>query len=120
MSDRVEIAIAPSLARLGFRGWRLQKTRRTSVAYIVPPVCQVPGGAFLMGSADSDPLAQPAEKPCEWVLVESFAIARYPVTVAEYACFLKAHPKLAVPASALLPTYDFVAPAWQGMTLNWA
>jgi formylglycine-generating enzyme required for sulfatase activity len=120
MSDGLEIAIAPSLARLGFRGWRLQKTRRTSVEYIVPPLCQVPGGAFLMGSAENDPVAQPGEKPCEWVQVEAFAIARYPVTVAEYTCYLKAHPKLAVPGSALLPKYARIAPAWQGTTLNWA
>src|SRR5262249_55673450 len=109
MSDSVEIAIAPSLARLGFRGWRLQKTRRTLVEYIVPPVWQVPGGAFLMGSAESDPLAQPDEKPCEWVMVEAFAIGRYPVTVAEYTCYLNALPKLAVPGSVLLPKYAFVA-----------
>jgi formylglycine-generating enzyme required for sulfatase activity len=59
--------------------------------YILPPLCPVPAGPFLMGSdpnqykeADDD------EQPQQWVTVPAFEIARYPVTVAEYACFVRA------------------------------
>jgi formylglycine-generating enzyme required for sulfatase activity len=78
------------LAELGFQG---QVTRDVEV--IVPPICIVPAGPFLMGS---DPrrrkLADPNELPLHTVTLPSYAIACFPVTVAEYACFVRAgHPE---------------------------
>jgi formylglycine-generating enzyme required for sulfatase activity len=61
-----------------------------AVEVIVPPVCSVPAGAFLMGSSVSaDPHASADERPRHWVRVGDFAIMRFPVTVAEYECFTR-------------------------------
>jgi len=52
---------------------------------IVPPVCCVPAGAFLMGSEPSrDNAFRPDELPQHGVTLPGFEMARYPVTVAEY------------------------------------
>ncbi|HLY30195.1 MAG TPA: SUMF1/EgtB/PvdO family nonheme iron enzyme, partial [Ktedonobacterales bacterium] len=84
-------AIAPDhfpqgLARLGFVGRVLD-----GVEVIMPPVCDVPAGSFPMGSdkrRDKD--AQDNELPQKDIPVAAFQIARYPVTVAEYACAVRA------------------------------
>jgi hypothetical protein len=58
------------------------------VECITGPVCQVPAATFQMGSATGN------EAPAHPVMLPGFAIARYPVTVMEYARFLTAtkHP----------------------------
>jgi formylglycine-generating enzyme required for sulfatase activity len=69
------------LAQLGFRGVNL-----IGSPAIVPPLCQAPGGPFTMGSDPArDPAANADEQPQHRVEVPYFQIARYPVTVAEYA-----------------------------------
>jgi formylglycine-generating enzyme required for sulfatase activity len=63
------------------------------VEVILPPMCDVPAGPFLMGS---DPKHDretkggwfPNEQPQRTVALPSYEIARFPVTVAEYACFV--------------------------------
>lgn len=73
------------LAQLGFEG-RIIK----GVEVIVPPVCNVPAGDFLMGSDPRrDPGARDLELPQHRVTLSGYQIARYPVTVAEYACFVR-------------------------------
>ncbi|HEY1389837.1 MAG TPA: SUMF1/EgtB/PvdO family nonheme iron enzyme [Ktedonobacterales bacterium] len=76
----------PRLAELGFRA-----QKRDGVAFIVPPVCAVPAGEFLMGS---DPRRDPGtfddERPQHRLILAAYSIARFPVTVAEYACFVEA------------------------------
>ena len=54
---------------------------------IVPPLARpVPAGEFLMGS---DPHRDPeANEPIWRVSLPSYSITRFPVTVAEYACFV--------------------------------
>jgi formylglycine-generating enzyme required for sulfatase activity len=65
---------------------------------ILPPLCEVPPGDFLMGSDPArDPQAYDDEQPQHRVSLGAFRMARYPVTVAEYACF-------GMPASALRGT----------------
>ncbi len=59
-----------------------------NVEAIVPPVCVVPAGDFLMGSGD-DPYSIADERPPHWVRLGAFAIMRFPVTVAEYECFTR-------------------------------
>jgi formylglycine-generating enzyme required for sulfatase activity len=50
----------------------------------------VPAGAFLMGSDPAhDKEMQDREKPQHWVTLAGFQIAKFPVTVAEYACFVR-------------------------------
>lgn len=70
----------PKLAQLGFVA-----KQHNSVAFIIPPVCQVPAGEFQMGSNKRDD-----ERPQHRVYLSAYAIARFPVTVAEYACFVEA------------------------------
>lgn len=58
-----------------------------------PQTVPIPAGPFLMGSAD--PAAPPAEQPQHTVHLPDFCIGTYPVTVREYAAFIKdrkAHP----------------------------
>jgi len=75
----------PRLAQLGFTG---QILRGQEV--IVPPLCDVPAGPFLMGSDPTqDREALDDEKPQHRVTLPAFQIARFPVTVAEYACFVR-------------------------------
>ena len=75
----------PRLAQLGFTAHK-----RNGVAFIVPPVCQVAAGEFLLGSDPRrDNQAQPEEQPQHRVTLAAFAIGRFPVTVAEYACFVE-------------------------------
>ncbi len=60
------------------------------VAFIVPPICEVPTSEFLMGSDPNlDPQVRENELPQHRLTVASYAIGRFPVTVAEYACFVE-------------------------------
>jgi len=57
---------------------------------IIPPLCDIPAGPFLMGSDKvRDPQARKNELPQHIVALPAFQIARYPVTVAEYACAVR-------------------------------
>ena len=58
---------------------------------IIPPVNRIPEGAFLMGSDPlHDPLLCSDETPQHTVSLQSYEIGSYPLTVAEYRCFLQA------------------------------
>ena len=50
----------------------------------------VPSGEFLMGSADTDPVAQPQERPQHTVYLDPFWIDRTEVTVAQFRLFVQA------------------------------
>jgi formylglycine-generating enzyme required for sulfatase activity len=82
--------LQPRLAQLGFQGGVFD-----GVEVIVPPVCLVPDGPFLMGSEpEFDDDAAANELPQHQVELAAFQIAKYPVTVAEYACFVRSgHPQ---------------------------
>ncbi len=57
---------------------------------ILPPLCDIPAGPFLMGSDKRrDSQADDDELPQQTVTLPSFQIGRYPVTVAEYACAVR-------------------------------
>jgi formylglycine-generating enzyme required for sulfatase activity len=76
----------PRLASLGYRVAFLN-----GAEVILPPLCAVPAGPFLMGSDPKrDKDAEKNEQPQHWVTLGAFQIGKYPVTVAEYACFLLA------------------------------
>ena len=61
------------------------------VQVITPPLCDVPAGPFLRGSDPKrDPEATDAEIPLRTVDLPAFKIGRYPVTVVEYACAVRA------------------------------
>jgi formylglycine-generating enzyme required for sulfatase activity len=71
--------LPPPLDQLGFKGWRIGEEE-----LIVPPVRVVPAGPFDMGSDEGS-----AEAPVHTVSLPLYAVATYPVIVAEYACFVR-------------------------------
>jgi formylglycine-generating enzyme required for sulfatase activity len=78
--------VQPRLTQLGFRGSSAART-----LFILPPVVEVPAGEFLMGSdKKADPQAFDNELPQHRVTLPAFQIGTFPVTVAEYACFVRA------------------------------
>jgi formylglycine-generating enzyme required for sulfatase activity len=116
VNDWEAIAIPTSLSQLGYRGWRV---RYTDVEFIAPPTCAVAAGAFDMGSTESDPQAFENETPQFRLAVAAFAIGTYPVTVAEYACYLQATPSVAGPTTIRFGDHQAVTPAWCGKELSW-
>jgi formylglycine-generating enzyme required for sulfatase activity len=75
--------------RLADLGYSARVLAGTEV--ILPPLCEVPAGEFLMGSdpmQDQDALDD--ERPQHAVALPAYRIGRFPVTVAEYACFVRA------------------------------
>ena len=53
-------------------------------------MCTVPAGPFLMGSDPKrDKDAREDEQPQYTIKLSAYEIGRYPVTVAEYACFVR-------------------------------
>ena len=74
------------LANLNFQG-----VNPSGTPAIVPPLITIPGGPFLMGSDKAkDSQAYDDELPQHRVEVSTFQIAKYPVTVAEYALAVRA------------------------------
>jgi formylglycine-generating enzyme required for sulfatase activity len=80
----------PGLSKLGFAAYRTVR----GAEYIAPALCNVPAGSFLMGSdPGKDKELYNNEKPQHMVTLATFQIGKYPVTVAEYACFVRAGQK---------------------------
>ncbi|HEX8732521.1 MAG TPA: SUMF1/EgtB/PvdO family nonheme iron enzyme, partial [Ktedonobacterales bacterium] len=84
--------ILPLPAKLASLGFTLRS--RDGVEFIVPPLCEVPAGAFEMGTQlqffPDDARSLKSGRPQHTVKVDAFQIGRFPVTVAEYACFVRA------------------------------
>ncbi len=53
---------------------------------LTPPFVEVPAGRYRIGSDDGFP----DERPAHWVDIDAFEIAAFPVTNAEYRCFIEA------------------------------
>jgi hypothetical protein len=74
------------LAALGFQARLIN-----GVDVILAPFDRVPAGDFIMGSDSAhDPNAQANEMPQYRLFLPDFELGRYPVTVAEYACMVRA------------------------------
>jgi formylglycine-generating enzyme required for sulfatase activity len=69
---------------------RLQKETINGIDVILPDMLPVPAGSYPIGSQEDDPDAYDDEKPNFHIDLPSFSIARWPVTNAEFACFIKA------------------------------
>jgi len=95
--DATEMAVLGELfpfrlMQLGFRLFQvMDETEHDQFRYILPPVCLVPAGSFVMGSDHprSD-LEKSNETPQHTVRLEAYYIGVYPLTVTEYACFMQA------------------------------
>lgn len=85
---RARIGAGHVLGRLGDP--RFTARERDGIRYILPPVVRVPGGTYTIGSPWWDRRAYGDERPRHDVRLEEFEIGRYPVTVAEYRCFVEA------------------------------
>ncbi|HEX5549030.1 MAG TPA: SUMF1/EgtB/PvdO family nonheme iron enzyme [Ktedonobacterales bacterium] len=86
-NSRVAYHLTPMpLYNLGYRGYSVN-----GIECVLPPVCPVPAGVFTMGSDKScDKEARDDETPQYPVEVDGFAIGQHPLTVAEYACAVRA------------------------------
>jgi formylglycine-generating enzyme required for sulfatase activity len=74
------------LDALGYQGVNLNGAPAS-----IPPMITIPAGPFLMGSDYiKDSAAHHTEMPQYWVEVDTFQIAKYPVTVAEYTLAVRA------------------------------
>ena len=84
---RVRVAAATVLAEVGDPRF-VRKPYAGGVEAIEPEVVQIPAGEAILGGAD--PEAYDDEQPECRVPVAAFALAVYPVTNAEFACFIDA------------------------------
>jgi formylglycine-generating enzyme required for sulfatase activity len=89
------LAAGRALGRLGdpriLKGRAEADTPQGKVAFIEPAWVPAPAGVFQMGSADTDQDAFDDEKPAHSVtLTQPYQIGRFPVSVAEYRCFVEA------------------------------
>lgn len=76
--------------RLQTLGFTAHLPSSTDAAWLVPPLCTIPAGPFLMGTNyPVDPRFTPQYPPHE-VWLPTYEIGQYPVTVAEYAYALAA------------------------------
>lgn len=71
----------------------------TPVSLDIPVTIEIPAGPFWMGSDVNDPEASDNEKPRFELNLPTYRIGRYPVTNAQYACFLAANPNHRIPHS---------------------
>ena len=55
----------------------------------IPETTLIPAGPFWMGSDSNDPEAHDNEKPRRKLELPEYQIGRYPVTNAQYACFVR-------------------------------
>jgi len=80
------------LMQLGFHLMQaIDDQGRDQFRYVLPPVCEVPAGPFLMGSdMERDPDAYDGELPQHEVVLPTFHMCQHPLTVTEFACAMEA------------------------------
>jgi len=69
---------------------RERDLRLTLAPGVILELAPVPAGEFLMGSSEQDKEAWPDERPQHRVHLDEYRIGKYPVTVAQFAAFVKA------------------------------
>lgn len=95
--------LPPRLQQLGYKLYPAREAVGLAPACcIVPPLCRVPAGPFRMGSSRTlDKKADPHESLQHVVTLPAYQIAQYPLTVAEYACFLLATGSAELPSKGI-------------------
>ena len=86
LRSRIEAGLL--LGRLGDPRFFVERVQ--GVRVILPPAVSIAGGKATIGSGWWDRLAEKREKPRHDVTLAPYALGRYPVTNAEYACFMAA------------------------------
>ncbi|RIL11117.1 hypothetical protein DCC79_05925 [bacterium] len=91
----LRVRIAAGLALGGIGDPRFERREGPHGAHLVPAVIEIPGGAYPIG--EDEPFFDPdtgeedrTHMPRHSVAIAAFAIGQYPVTNAEYACFIAA------------------------------
>ncbi|MCE7981452.1 MAG: hypothetical protein DYG89_09690 [Caldilinea sp. CFX5] len=84
---RVRVAAGEVLAEVGDPRF-VRRPYANGVQAIEPPMVTIPAGEARLGG--TDPEAYDWEKPACWTPVAAFDLAIYPVTNAEFACFMEA------------------------------
>lgn len=82
---RARLQAGHTLGRLGDPRFTAETINGLRV--IRPTLLQVPAGAYTLGSAEYEPDSLQNEKPQHTVDLAAFAIGKWPVTNAEFACF---------------------------------
>jgi formylglycine-generating enzyme required for sulfatase activity len=82
---RARIAAGLALGELGDP--RFERRQGPYGAYLLPPLIEIPGGTYRMGSDEG---LYESEAPVHSVPVSAFAIGQFPVTNAEWALFMQA------------------------------
>lgn len=69
---------------------RFQAQEVNGVQVVLPQMLHVPGGRYIIGSNPGEPDSYEQEYPQHGVEIAPFAIGKWPLTNAEYACFMAA------------------------------
>jgi formylglycine-generating enzyme required for sulfatase activity/nucleoside phosphorylase len=89
--DREKQALQERLVPVSMRSKGFVGQSINGIEVIIPPTVSIPAGSFIMGSDKrQDNQAFDNEMPQQIGWLETFEMALYPVTVAEYACFVRA------------------------------
>ncbi|MBK8539267.1 MAG: SUMF1/EgtB/PvdO family nonheme iron enzyme [Ardenticatenia bacterium] len=83
---RARIAAGEALGELGDPRFK-RCVSAEGVEYLLPPMVRVPAGNYTIGSDEG---IYPEEAPEHQIWLDAFWIGQFPVTNAEYACFIKA------------------------------
>lgn len=83
LRSRIEAGLA--LGELGDP--RLIRQEGPEGGYVLPPLIEIPGGIYTIGSDEGK---EEDERPAHEIELESFLMGQFPVTNAEWALFLKA------------------------------
>jgi formylglycine-generating enzyme required for sulfatase activity len=68
---------------------RFEPQTVNGIKVILPQMVKVPVGDYVIGSAENEPNSYDDEKPQHIVTLPAFEIGRWPVTNAEFACFIE-------------------------------
>jgi formylglycine-generating enzyme required for sulfatase activity len=105
--------------RLKDLGFDLKQYSNTEV--IIPPLCHIEAGEFLMGSDPRRDLdSVEAERPQHWVSLPDYGIARFPVTVAEYALFVRSGGREPTPRDFVSWTKQLQSPTHPIVCVEWS
>ncbi len=88
---RARIDAARALGRLGDPRFE-RRVGAEGHGYLLPPMVEIPGGLYSIGPGEDSPRSRPGptDGRAGGVAVAPFAVGRFPVTNAEWACFMRA------------------------------
>ncbi|HET91342.1 MAG TPA: CHAT domain-containing protein [Chloroflexi bacterium] len=113
-SERSDAAVPVLFMRL--ESGKLWEVEEKDLLMDIPEIVLIPVGPFWRGSPPGAPGAQPNEAPRLKLDVAAYRIGRYPVTNAQYACFLAANPDHPIPYSDDVKHHDY---NWNPRTRNY-